>query len=74
MNLSYYAKVHKDTYSEMSSMATLWHEDRDWRDIIRSQAMPRVEGKHQNLGGRHGTDSFSGAVALIHPVLKSQDN
>ena len=32
---------------------------RDWSDVIISQRKPKISNKHQELDGKHGTDSHS---------------
>lgn len=32
---------------------------RDWSYAASSQGMPRITSRHQKIGVRHGTDSFS---------------
>lgn len=47
------------TYSETQRKRPRENAYRDWRDVSASQGIPRISGKYQRLGERHGTDSLS---------------
>ena len=34
------------------------HGGRDWSHAAKSQGIPRITGRHQEPGGKYGTDSF----------------